>query len=117
MTFDIRFTVIAPGTGEEIKLIINLEAQNDYNPGYPLLKRGVFPLPLTGQLSIASLTEYKCALHTLQGGTKMRHEQKTTLKITRIVGTTSSGKDSFSFLNLPHCRELLPLGEFPKVNG
>ncbi|WP_037363408.1 DUF1659 domain-containing protein [Selenomonas ruminantium] len=32
----------------------------------------------------------------------MRHEQKTTLKITRIVGTTSSGKDSYSYLNLPH---------------
>ena len=42
VTFDIRFTVIAPGTGETIKLIINLEAQNDYNPGYPLLKRGVY---------------------------------------------------------------------------
>lgn len=26
---------------EKIKLIINLEAQNDYNPGHPLLKRGV----------------------------------------------------------------------------
>jgi hypothetical protein len=35
-------------------------------------------------------------------GQKMRHEQKTTLKITRIVGTTSSGKDSYSYLNLPH---------------
>ena len=43
-----------------------------------------------------------CALLTLQGGTKIRHEQKTTLKITRIVGTTSNGKDSYSYLNLPH---------------
>ena len=42
VTFDIRFTVTAPDTGDEIKLIINLEAQNDYNPGYPLLKRGVY---------------------------------------------------------------------------
>jgi len=42
VTFDARFTVLAPGTGEVIKLIINLEAQNDYHPGYPLLKRGVY---------------------------------------------------------------------------
>lgn len=28
--------------GERIQLIINLEAQNDFNPGYPLLKRAVY---------------------------------------------------------------------------
>ena len=42
MTFDVRFTVLAPGTGEEIKLIINLEVQNDFHPGYPLIKRGIY---------------------------------------------------------------------------
>ncbi|SFW22888.1 PD-(D/E)XK nuclease family transposase [Selenomonas ruminantium] len=42
VTFDVRFTVLAPDTGEEIKLIINLEAQNDFHPGYPLIKRGVY---------------------------------------------------------------------------
>lgn len=42
VTFDVRFTVTAPGTGETIKLIINLEAQNKFNPGYPLLKRGIY---------------------------------------------------------------------------
>lgn len=42
VTFDVRFTVQAPGTGETIKLIINLEAQNDFHPGYPLIKRGVY---------------------------------------------------------------------------
>lgn len=42
--YDIRFTVLVPAAKEEesIQLIINLEAQNDYHPGYPLLKRGVF---------------------------------------------------------------------------
>ena len=42
VTYDIRFRAIAPGTGEMIGLIVNVEAQNDFYPGYPLLKRGVF---------------------------------------------------------------------------
>lgn len=42
ITYDIRFRAIAPGTGEPIALIINLEAQNDYYPGYPLIKRGIY---------------------------------------------------------------------------
>ena len=41
--YDIRFTATVPSTdGEIIELIINLEAQNDFNPGYPLLKRGIY---------------------------------------------------------------------------
>ena len=38
--YDIRFSATAPGTGGTIKLIINIEAQNAYRPGYPLIKRG-----------------------------------------------------------------------------
>ena len=34
---------MAPGTDDEyIQLIINIEAQNKFNPGYPLLKRAVY---------------------------------------------------------------------------
>ena len=40
--YDIRFTALAPSTKEPIELIINIEAQNKYNPGYPLVKRGVY---------------------------------------------------------------------------
>ena len=40
--YDIRFTALAPSTREPIELIINIEAQNKYNPGYPLVKRGVY---------------------------------------------------------------------------
>ena len=40
--FDIYFNAIVPGTGEVVQLIINVEAQANYYPGYPLLKRGVF---------------------------------------------------------------------------
>ena len=41
-TFDIRFVAYAPDTKELIKLIINIEAQKKHNPGYSLIKRGVF---------------------------------------------------------------------------
>ena len=40
--FDIYFNAIVPGTGEVIQLIINVEAQADFYPGYPLPKRGIF---------------------------------------------------------------------------
>ena len=41
-TFDIYFNAIVPGTKETVQLIINVEAQSDFYPGYPLLKRGIF---------------------------------------------------------------------------
>lgn len=40
--YDIRFSATAPVNGEEIQLIINVEAQNAYRPGYPLIKRGLY---------------------------------------------------------------------------
>ena len=42
VTYDIRFYAFIPGTDETIRLIINIEAQNKYNPGYPLTKRGIY---------------------------------------------------------------------------
>lgn len=43
ITYDLRFEATAPGTdGEVIQLIVNLEAQNAFKPGYPLLKRAVY---------------------------------------------------------------------------
>lgn len=42
VTYDIRFTASAPSSGEKIRLIINVEAQNDFYPGYPLVKRGIY---------------------------------------------------------------------------
>ena len=42
MEYDIRFFAIAPVSGELIRLIINIEAQNDFYPGYPLIKRGIY---------------------------------------------------------------------------
>ena len=42
ITYDIRFTAIAPVSGEYFRLIINVEAQNVFKPGYPLVKRGIY---------------------------------------------------------------------------
>lgn len=42
ITYDIRFEAVVPVSGELICLIVNLEAQNDFYPGYPLLKRAVY---------------------------------------------------------------------------
>ena len=40
--YDIRFTAVAPSDGKPIQLIINIEAQNNFHPGYPLLKRAIY---------------------------------------------------------------------------
>ena len=42
ITYDILFHATAPTSGEQISLIVNIEAQNDFNPGYPLLKRAIY---------------------------------------------------------------------------
>ncbi|MBQ4511926.1 MAG: PD-(D/E)XK nuclease family transposase [Anaerolineaceae bacterium] len=40
--YDIRFNAAVPGDNQLIHLIINIEAQKDGNPGYPLIKRAVY---------------------------------------------------------------------------
>jgi len=40
--YDILFLAKAPKGNETIKLFINIEAQGDPNPGYPLIKRGLY---------------------------------------------------------------------------
>lgn len=42
VTFDIRFRAVVPSNGKVITLILNVEAQNDFYPGYPLVKRGIY---------------------------------------------------------------------------
>lgn len=42
ITYDIRYFAVVPQTKEPIGLIINIEAQNDFYPGYPLIKRGIY---------------------------------------------------------------------------
>jgi hypothetical protein len=40
--FDILFKAIVPDTDELVGLIINVEAQNNFYPGYPIIKRGLY---------------------------------------------------------------------------
>ena len=40
--YDIKYKAAVPSTKETVQLIINIEAQNRYHPGYPLLKRAVY---------------------------------------------------------------------------
>jgi len=40
--FDVLFQARAPETYELVGLYINIEAQNDFHPGYPIVTRGVF---------------------------------------------------------------------------
>lgn len=40
--YDIKFTAKATYENNEITLIINIEAQKNYNPGYSLVKRGMY---------------------------------------------------------------------------
>ncbi len=42
VTYDIQFRVLLPKSEEVVQMIINVEAQNDFNPGYPLIKRGIY---------------------------------------------------------------------------
>lgn len=42
VTFDIRFEAIVPGRNDHVLLELDLEAQNDFDPGYPLLRRGMY---------------------------------------------------------------------------
>lgn len=41
VTFDIRFYALTPSENR-VKLIINVEAQNAFYPGYPLIKRAIY---------------------------------------------------------------------------
>ena len=41
VTYDIRFYVLTPDE-KHVKIIMNLEAQLKFNPGYDLVTRGVF---------------------------------------------------------------------------
>lgn len=42
VTYDIRFSALFPKTKGNVQVQINLEAQNVFYPGYPLLKRAIY---------------------------------------------------------------------------
>ena len=63
--YDLRFRAIAPGDGGEIALIINIEAQRRFDPGYPLVKRGLY---------------YCCRLISSQYGVEFTHSHYENIK-------------------------------------
>ena len=65
VTFYIRFRAIAPQNGEYVTLIINIEAQNDFYPGYPLIKRGIY---------------YCCRMISAQYGTEFQNSHYENIK-------------------------------------
>ena len=43
VTFDVKFDVYSPlREGEAVTMIINIESQGDFYPGYPIVKRGIY---------------------------------------------------------------------------
>lgn len=42
ITYDIRFYALVPQSERMVSLIINIEAQNNFYPGYPIMKRGIY---------------------------------------------------------------------------
>ena len=42
ITYDIQFRAMVPGSKEVVQMIVNVEAQNDFYPGYPIIKRGIY---------------------------------------------------------------------------
>ena len=65
VSYDIRFRAVVPSSEEQIALIINVEAQNDFYPGYPLIKRGIY---------------YCCRMISSQYGTEFVHQEYDKIK-------------------------------------
>ncbi len=63
--YDLRFNAAAPGEDGLISLIINIEAQRRFDPGYPLVKRGLY---------------YCCRLISAQYGTEFDHSHYEKIK-------------------------------------
>ena len=42
ITYDVRFIATHPRSGEQVRLLVNLEMQANFYPGYPLIKRGIY---------------------------------------------------------------------------
>lgn len=65
VTFDIHFYAYVPHEDVRIKLIINVEPQKDFNPGYPIVTRGIL---------------YVARLISAQLGTEVIHSEYGNLK-------------------------------------
>ena len=65
VTYDIRFLASAPASDGLIQLIINVEAQGRFDPGYRLIKRGIY---------------YGCRMISARYGTEFTHAEYQKIK-------------------------------------
>lgn len=65
VTYDIRFMATLPNSAGLIQMIINVEAQNNFYPGYPLVMRAIY---------------YCCRLISSQQGTEFTHSEYQKIK-------------------------------------
>lgn len=110
--YDIVFQVYYPGNEEEkIGLYINLEAQADYYPGYPLEMRGIYygARRLTSQLKqINRETNYGCLQKVysiwLCVGNVPAYESDTVtlydISKNNIIGSVKRNKDFYDLINV-----------------
>ena len=63
--YDIRFLATAPSSGQLIQMIIGVEAQNEFDPSYPLIKRAIY---------------YCSRMITAQKGTEFVHSEYQKIK-------------------------------------
>lgn len=110
VTYDIRFRAVAPRNGEIITLIINVEAQADFWPGYPLLKRGIYygGRLLSSQYGIDFLQSHYEKLKKVvsvwicTNPPKVRHHSLSKYEMTErnIVGTYREPEEHYDLLTV-----------------
>ena len=65
ITYDIRFLASVPGSGELIQMIVNIEIQGKFYPGYPVVMRGIY---------------YGCRMISSQYGAEFTHSEYQNIK-------------------------------------
>lgn len=65
ITYDIRFLASVPASGELIQMIVNIEIQGKFYPGYPVVTRGIY---------------YGCRMISSQYGTEFTHSEYQNIK-------------------------------------
>ena len=97
--FDILFRAKLPDKDEVIELIINIEVQNDFAPGYSLLKRGIY---------------YCSRLISRQLGTEFaRSDYDKIKKVYSIWICTNSAKDYANTISTYEINRRVKHGELP----
>lgn len=110
VTFDIRFYALLPDTAERVRLIINVEAQNDDHPGYPLTRRAVFYCGrlLSAQYGVEfTNSDYKNVKKVISIWVCINPAQKRQNTITRyalreenLVGAVREKREDYDLLNV-----------------